>query len=255
MKDIGLGILDPYTVAIVFVTLALSQVFFGYQIPLDTTNAIQTFISLILFTGYLYAARSLLRLPIAAVMAARLVNKDMRITDDFRTKEKGIKKFKFILKNFLDLLRHARILVGSWLLITLDFSNEAKRLPEVFSLLVRFGIAIVDRLGLIAITFLATLPQFKPYFQNVSIVGLVIMAVLYVFKGNFAALLSDSLQKEPESSNNAETSSPSRDANEKEKQARQIEFLKNMEQARENMQPNRGETTSTEPIPGKDDYV
>lgn len=255
MKDIGLGILDPYTVVIVFVTLALSQVFFGYQIPLDTTNAIQTFISLVLFTGYLYFARSLLRFPIAAVMAARLTNKDLSITDDFKSREKGVKRLKPIFRSFLDVLRHIYIVLGFWSLITFNFSNEAKRSPEVFNLLFRYVVAIIDRLGLIAITFLATLPQFKVYFQNISIVGLVVMAILYVFKGNFSAFLSDSLKKEPEPSTKEEASSPTNDPYEKERQARLIEIQKHMGQAKANMQPNRSETTSSEPIPGKDDYA
>ncbi len=69
MTDIGFGLLDRRTVITVLFTLVLMQLLFGLQIPVDIKNVVQLFIDLVVLTGYIYLARTIYRIPVAAIVA------------------------------------------------------------------------------------------------------------------------------------------------------------------------------------------
>ncbi len=177
MKDIGLGILDPYTVVIVLITLVLAQVLFGYQIPLDSTNAMQLFVSLVLFTGYIYATRSLIRLPIAAIRAVIVMNNSLRVGYDFAADQNGFNRIKRTLKNLWDLISNFHLILGYWFLFILDFSSDDDRPRGDSNLFIRYVLAILDRLSLILITAFAVIPTYKGYFQSFAIAGLFFLMI------------------------------------------------------------------------------
>jgi hypothetical protein len=211
VKDIGLGILDPYTVLIVLVTLALAQVLFGYEIPLDTTNASQLFVSLVMFTGYIYAVKSILRLPVATARAFS-ANEDIhegirRITLMQMSSRKG---HDFNFRGFFQRIKELLWATG-WLLLQIpffviwlfllivDFSEDKlfnfNQSPRVRALseniLLQASLNFLDRASIIALTFLAVLPQFQGVITKIGVIGVVFMALVYLVKGNFSALIAD----------------------------------------------------------------
>ena len=255
MKDIGLGILDPYTVVIVLITLVLAQVLFGYQIPLDSTNAMQLFVSLVLFTGYIYAARSLVRLPIAAIRATILVNNSFGVSHDSKSDQNGFKRIKRIFTNLLGSILHLPLILGYWLLISLEFSSDRFTLRANF--LVRYVLAILDRLSLIFITALAIMPEFQKYFQSFSIAGLVLMMFIFIMKGDFSALLADSLAKASPSKVEENVSLPETESDPQttaKRSAAAKAFQKQAEEAKSSLKWNRNSSVETEITDGKNNF-
>lgn len=202
MKDIGLGILDPYTVIIVLITLVLMRVLFGYQIPLDTSDTTQLFISLVLFTGYIYATRSLLRLPIALIRAWYMLREQYR--SGLRLHR--IRSFKDVLLWIRDFLLNVLYLPVTLILLFIfigDFTEDKYFNPKVAKQLnalktnywLNAWFGFIDRLGVFLIAFLAMLPANKAFIQIAGVFGLFLMGVIFLFKGNFSALVEDSLVK------------------------------------------------------------
>lgn len=207
MKDIGLGILDPYTVVIVLVTLALAQALFGYQVPLDTGNATQLFVSLVIFTGYIYVARSIVRLPVA-------VTKTLIIYFEKFGYSIGYSIFSIRNDGCLGFLSWARDLIVTFLLlpvailfslfiIILNFSNEDfdQRFPsaQIKSLSekkwLRSWLVFLDRLSVVLIAFISTLPSMQAFIKVAGFVGSILIVAIFLLKGNFSALLEDQLEK------------------------------------------------------------
>lgn len=218
MKDIGLGILDPYTVIIVLVTLVLAQVVFGYDIPLDTTNASQLFVSLVVFTGYIYAVKSILRMPVAI---ARAFSANDNINQFFRRitlmRLSSRRKSNVNFRDFFQRVKEV-FWAASWLLLQIpflplwlfllitDFSEDKffnfNQSPRVRALndniFLRASLNFLDRASVIALTFLAVLPQYQGVTTKIGIVGVVFMALVYLVKGNFSALIADWLLHQKE---------------------------------------------------------
>lgn len=204
MKDIGLGILDAYTVIIVLITLVLSQVLFGYQIPLDTTNTVQLFISVVMFTGYIYAMRSLLRLPVAmirAILSNGNINDFIKVLNPFNIK--SLHSILYWLLFWLEAILFFPIFV-IWLLFLISDFAEDKYFNVGQSIKVRtltdtpwirILLDLLDRLGVILATCIAVLPQFQEIVIKVGIFGIIFMVLVYIFKGNFSALITDELVK------------------------------------------------------------
>jgi hypothetical protein len=199
MKDIGFGILDRYTVIIVIIVLALANFAFGLEIPLDTSNATQLVFSLVIFTGYLYLARSLVRLPVAIIKATIVVQ------DTFGTSSRRYQSFwEILLEKVMDFFLYLRYLPFTLyftFLLILDFSNPqfdkeypSKRISKIKK---RTGfinsLAIIDRLSVILIVIAALLEETKLFVEVLGIVGASMLLLVFLFKGNFSALLQDEL--------------------------------------------------------------
>lgn len=254
MKDIGLGIFDPYTVVIVLITLVLSQVLLGYQIPLNTTDATQLFVSLTLFTGYIYAARSVIRLPVAIIKATIYIHDSLKLTDNLRHIESGSQKIMRLLKKLARWIWYMpRVIVHS-LSIILDFSgnlyadttSRGALRPLVENLFIRHGLTMLDRISIVLIAFLAVLPAFQKYFQMTAVIGLVVMTFVFILKGNFSALLVDSLGKAPEGGEENIPSTKENHIQTAKQQARTREIQMQLEQARAATQPTTRDVISGE---------
>lgn len=244
MKDMGLGVLDPHTVVIVLITLVLAQVLFGYPIPVDGSSALQLFISLVLLTGYLYAARSLFRLPLAAIQAAMLVHQMWSLRGDFKSGASGVRRVWRLLVSTFGLIRRLPLVLGYWLLSILDFSGQQANLVTS-SLVLRYVLVALDRLGLVLITALVVLPAFQPYFQPVAVAGLGVMLFLFILKGNFSALLVDGLAKLPAAKPEGESgvSNPEGGAQEPKKPTWFTAMQKNAQETKAGLQPSRIDST------------
>ena len=193
MKDIGLGILDPYTVTIALITLVLSQVLFGNEIPLSTTDVLQLFISLVIFTGYLYVSRSLLRLPIAAIWAWGVLAESGTSYYLAVPRWHGLRNILHTIKDIVLLLLRIPVVLVFFLFAisnfsSLDFNYQEKKWSSALLML-------IERVGLIIIAFVATLPNMQNSVQVLGSAGLVIMVFVFMLKGNFSALIKDNLNK------------------------------------------------------------
>lgn len=204
MKDIGLGILDPYTVVIVLITLVLSQVLFGYQIPLDTSNATQLFVSLVVFTGYVYAARSLLRLPVAMIQSWMLISEKYPLPRYL--KWQSLKKQPSLLMWFELLWVSIGIYWAYfvyWLTQAFNFTDGTIESPKQHGKLeslqnnakIVTTLGVLDRVCVILISIFASIQGTSVYVQFMGVSGIFLMALIFLFKGNFSALIKDELIK------------------------------------------------------------
>ena len=205
MKDIGLGILDPYTVVIVLVTLVLAQVLLGYPVPLDTTNATSLFISLVLFTGYIYAARSLVRLPFVAVYAMLYLHDlNTSFLAPFKPLERGWwRAFRVFFANLFFSIVYLPVLLLYVLVFALNFASTSpkplkpygKLKPLLENSKLQTTLILFDRLSVAFIALVAVLPAARALVPLAGVAGLVFMLFVYVLKGSFAALIADALEK------------------------------------------------------------
>lgn len=216
MKDIGLGILDPYTVVISLAVFVLANVIFGYPIPVDTTTTAQLFFSLVILTGYIYFARSLARFPILALKALIYINEKHKIFqfDLFR----GIRvliHFPFskwerataaISGLITSLTFTPFVFFFYWCYLVINFSGKAYEDIEPNSKLgkltqnplIRFFLSFLDRASILLIAFIAMIPTVQIYAQAIGAIGIFLMLVIFLLKGNFSALLTDELAKKLE---------------------------------------------------------
>lgn len=256
MKDIGLGILDPYTVIIVFVVLVLAQVLFGHPIPFDLSNASQLFAGLVLFTGYLYAAQSLVRLPIATIAYRIWIRKTWKLAEEFETDQRGLKRIKRNLQTSGKLLKQSPLFMGYWFLFVTNFTGEFNEHRKEIGIFASLVIAILDRLFLVLIVFLTVLPQFKAYFQLLAIAGLFLMIVVFVFKGSFVALVNDEIRREEEKEPKFQeiTSPVSKEKHQKQLSEQISKMIASQENARAATQPDHRDTISGEVEDGNNTF-
>lgn len=202
MKDIGLGILDPYTVVIVLITLVLAQVLFGYQIPLDTTNAMQLFIGLAIYSGYIYLARSIFRLPIAFITSWWYLNEefyglqiDLMSVSYVRSIGEKIKRFAYLV------LLTPSILLA---LFTISLNFNYSEFAEAFSseklnrfrekVWLNYLLGVLDRLSVVAIAAFIVVPNLHNTIWSIGIAGIIVMIFLFLVQGKFAGLVPDNLE-------------------------------------------------------------
>jgi hypothetical protein len=153
---------------VVLFTVVLAAGFPGFAIPIDTTDARQLFLDLILFTGYLYAARTLFRLPFALGNGVHHGIGGIAEISRYYGDATLIKRFRSFMRGFVDGLLGRYFWQGS--------------------------LGVLDRLGVIGLAFAATLPQLRPYVLILGISGLVFLLLLYVLRGTFCFVLEDAFK-------------------------------------------------------------
>lgn len=205
MKDIGLGILDRYTVLITIIVLALANSAFGLSLPLDTSNATQLILSLVIFTGYLYLARTLVRLPVAlfsAIVAVRELHKGpsfyLRSSGGLHPWFKNLlEEVVYFFVSWFIILKFIAVHTINFSAPQLDIAVRSKRLEKikqnrwVINLL-----AVFDRLSVVFIATLAMYDVTRPWVQILGVYGAALLLVLFLFRGNFSALLEDELARD-----------------------------------------------------------
>lgn len=200
MKDIGLGILDRYTVVIVIIVLALSNLVFGLTVPFDTSNATQLIFSLVIFTGYFYLARSIVRLPVAIVTAILVFDELMgNVGPSYR----GFSGLWNRIVGFFASIWSTPVWIFLTALLTLDFSNPqfdlnypSKRIAKIKKSWFAEFLLIIDRLSVVLIAFIVMLKDAQPFVQILGIIGASVLLVFFLFRGHFSALLPDQLLQE-----------------------------------------------------------
>lgn len=154
MTDIGFGMVDKRSVAAILFALVLASVL-GLKIPVDTTSVRGLFADIVLLTGALYLGRSVLRLPVIAIVK---------------------------IKEHKESLSYAR-----WYVY--EFAPQAFR-PHTGTLR---WILMFDRFSLIGLSFLVCLPQIKTYVTFIGAMGLVLMLLVYISTDSFSFLVRDAI--------------------------------------------------------------
>jgi|GEM_PF-1969350 len=220
MTDLGFGLADKRSVLIVLFTFVLSSLFFGNPIPLDTSTVDKLFVSLVILTGFIYFARTTCRIILDTTYAAVLLPIDIfqilsskneyppldngiGFTNDFKSSEFQGGILRKLLNASLASISYRLIrplfenVEGIWQW-SLRFSyryisKQAGRYDPTFQLL-----GIFDRLILIAIAFIATLPAFSPLRDYLGLIGIILLMVVYIFSKSFNFILSDEFHRAEE---------------------------------------------------------
>jgi hypothetical protein len=202
VDKLGLGVIDKHAIVIILLTLVIAQTVFGFAIPIDTSlGATELFIDIIIFTGYVYLARSIYRLPVAIIASAIYTKREplRKIRGILRYSwvnvRYGKKKLKSFITYCLILLISPIIVILSFVLITLSFSyaNDFPELKKFNTPWFSYFLNVVDRLGVIAIAIIATLPSTTIYVRNIGTIGLCFMVAMYILRGDFTAIVKDAL--------------------------------------------------------------
>ncbi len=156
--------LDLRTLFAILLTLALAYSGLGRDLPLDTAAPVPFVASLILFAGYLYLMRSLVRLPFALVITVRRTR--------FARRKHGLDWRESLrdgfVRGFLD--------------------NRRWTVPPLAS---------IDRLAVVGLTLLATTPYLGLFLVRFGgLLGILLLLILYLFRGTFSFLVVDSLHTE-----------------------------------------------------------
>jgi len=157
MRDLGFGMVDRRTVAAVLFTLVLAQQVLGLQMPINTTDVRQLFVDLVLFTGFLYACRTLVRLPI--VVSACLADREWSL------------------------------LLDGWVVFAYPRLYSFDRLGG----LSRLVLGTVDRAAIVASVLLTGLPAFHTMFARIGQAGLALMVIVYILSSGFTWLARDAV--------------------------------------------------------------
>jgi hypothetical protein len=143
----------------VLFTLAFARAGLGRDLPLDTTALLPMTTDVVVFIGYLYFTRTLVRLPFAIVITIRRTR--------YAQQHYGLRGRESLndgfARGFLDTRR--------WTVEPL---------------------ALVDRLGVFIWTLLATTPYLGVFIVKLGgLVGIGLLLVLYLFRGKFGFLVED----------------------------------------------------------------
>lgn len=189
MVDLGFGLLDKRTVIVIVLTMAASHALFGNEFPISGREAVEILSQLIFLTGYFYISRSFLRLPVALLLQVSYLIDDsgrfayLLFPDKWDT---GVRHKSFIWKLFYILVTSIAVLLrlpfnlvkfGEWLKV------EYKVEPELFQL--------YDRLSLVGLAFIATLPSMRAQILEIGVAGIAMMVLVFVFRGTFTSFVVD----------------------------------------------------------------
>lgn len=220
MTDIGFGLINRRTVIVVLFTMVISVALLNNQLPISTKSAGELFIDTVLFTGYFIILRSAFRLPFAILYALFIglnagKNTLIEIKDDFSEKSpKGtweftkffaisVGKLLLIPLGWLLGLPFLLYVFGEWI-EKKEFYREIKSssktlqnfvselvspTEQFFILLARF----IDRVGLVGITLVATMPQFVPLVKTIGALGLFFTILVFLVRGDFSFVIKDSI--------------------------------------------------------------
>lgn len=228
MTDIGFGLIDRRTVIIVLFTLVLASILFGYQIPVDIQNVGNLFVDLVVLTGYIYLARTIYRLPVALfvsiiidinIYSKRSKREDKKDENESQASDKNgntvfRKLGRFIGKSIIWvilLIINLPFFIISLLYLILTFGEYVEKDYELISAMpskvqnfyyknyssakaIKAFFGILDRIGIVCVAAIATIPYFGNLVKIIGVSGLVAMVTIFTLRGDFTALIKDVLE-------------------------------------------------------------
>jgi len=224
MTDLGFGLLDRRTVIVALLTIVIVNVLFQFNLPIRSSNASELFIDLVLFTGYLYLARSLVRLPFSIIGALFFIPSEhihnfawsQHINEMLEKKNANklkviISKIIYVLGYSIKTIFYTIIGIPLSIIYSSDFESRVvmlERSSESYTDMKNTAsvIRFIDRAGLIAMVTLSTLPNYTAVTKKAGAVGIIIMILIYLFKGDFTFFIKDKItDKEKESESESES--------------------------------------------------
>lgn len=180
MKDLGFGLVEQRTVIVVLMTAALCHIL-GLNFPLHTDNILLAFIDLVFLTGYLYIGRSIIRFPFAfSIGMKRAIKKEYEVLEKYDD-EHGYSPF-YVRNRKGEIRDSRRIFTFLTTLIDQDIWKGY--------------LGFIDRLILIAITVLVTLPTIGQSLMTLGgSVGIATMILVYLVSGSFSFIVEDALKR------------------------------------------------------------
>lgn len=194
MTDLGFGLVDRRSVLVVLFVLGVSHLFLGNPIPIDTTDAVSAFLSLIVLTGFIYASRSLLRIGVTAgYTALRLPFDAYRGFKERDSEKRGLRGFIIIVVSSIKNSILLGFIYPSF--IRRDWKFQYKiRDYSVTSFKYGF-LGIIDRTLLIGVAYAATDSRFAGQFQIFGLLGVALMIGIYVISGSFSLIIDDAMRQ------------------------------------------------------------
>lgn len=178
--------MDRRTVAVVLITLVLFSLLPGFVFPFNTDSVRDLFVDLVLFTGYLYASRTLLRFPLALgiglwhtrrAFACALRHYERLWRIPMKPPEWGFDEAGSSWK-------------GIALCLVVEIVDQHKW---------RGILAFLDRVWLVITTASATVPEGgQAAMRAGGLAGLLFMILVYVVGGTFSFVLEDALKRASE---------------------------------------------------------
>jgi hypothetical protein len=191
MTDLGFGLADRRSVMVVLFTFLLSNLVFGYSLPIDTTDIVALFANLVVLTGFLLAARTLSRIVLASAYTILRTPFDLY---ESASHEYGSRSVKDSQRSLWQVLREglSESFTNGILVPLFDKQdwNWGRYPRAVFGIL-----GMMDRLLLIGVAFAATLPTLIPIRQTIGLTGIVLLLLTYVITGRFTFVLKDAFHK------------------------------------------------------------
>lgn len=220
MTDLGFGLADRRSILVVLFVFIISSLVFGNPFPVDSSSATSLFIGLIILTGFIYISRTVFRIFITTVYGLVFIPHEIFIaykskatfdindppsnsnSDYLKNKHKSFigyfnklkiwKKISIITAIILEGLResfHNRLFLP--LLIERDWNWNPYRYDLIF-------LGVLDRVFLIAISYIATLPAIIPERQKIGLFGIGFLLLIYIVGGSFTLILVDGFRKAEE---------------------------------------------------------
>lgn len=211
--NIDLRLIQRRDIVIILIVLVLAQAIWGFSSPINLTDTSQLIIDLVLFTGYVYFARSLFRLPLALAFGITFAITNLSgaaeavgfpLTYHELGRERGLLGYvAFLLRNALNVIKIPLVLLFVPLYVVGKFAEGARRVsadwsPEGSLFGVPNILGALDRAALIGFVGAAALPQFRPFIYPIGVLGLIFLLIIYVFRGSFSALVGDALSEDTE---------------------------------------------------------
>ena len=203
MTDLGFGLADRRTVVVILFSLVIFHFIFGNPIPIDTTSASSLFVSLILFTGYIFSTRILSRFLIAFIFTIigfpNSVFKGWRnpLKTNNRDRLKNIgQEVRGVFRERLYTPLFSRV---DWKWTRIEFLRDEYR-DGGFKDQIKIHwqpalglLGLIDRVCLVGLCYVSTLSSFTSIWQLIGVVGLILLVVVYVLTGRYTFVLKDSL--------------------------------------------------------------
>lgn len=219
MTDIGFGLINRRIIIVTLFCMVISVSVLNNQLPIRTTNATSIFIDIVLLTGYIIILRSSYLLPFALLFALFGIYKEANhyIKGSYQNKESLSKLkqgFSSLVVFFRTLIFFARLLpsffyyFGKWIdepqslfsnyilyinkkgkLSTDGIFIESDTLAKKFIRFVRF----FDRVGLIGVIFLSTIPTQATFVMRAGVIGLSFAVIIFLFRGDFSFIVKDNV--------------------------------------------------------------
>lgn len=207
MTDLGFGVVDKRSVLVVLFVIGVSNILFGNPLPINTTDALSLFLSLLLLTGFISVTRSAARVLLAISASVLLLPLAVRRNTWYRSEKGTSSGIRGLILNigagfrdtwsswFVKPLFYRR----DWCLYVIDERVDerfADRYSRSATRSVALGIlGVLDRIALVALAYASTVPSAATWVVQLGEIGIAILTLTYVISRHFTLVLEDATHR------------------------------------------------------------